>query len=165
MTETHQAFMRTLDEMGFLDEAFVGSARPASYYYDADKYDLRRSPSARGEMDTPRPLHSRATVQDLRDVCNKVAARHPADVALVRVLGEVGFVCSFTIPGGLYQGTTNPSVANIEQEMIHELRAVAPAAIVDLLTADTVSGDGPTSRRLFFRFRLHDVHRGDLGGP
>ena len=94
--------------------------------------------------------------QSPQPVANKVAARNHARLDLVRVLGDIGFVCAFVIGGGFYLGTTQPSVSDIEQELTHEVRLVAPAAKVDLITQDETSGSGLTSRRLIFRFRLRD---------
>lgn len=153
------------DVQASLDEDLTGEGFTGRGYADANdlvdfsKYDMARSPSSRGELDNPRPAHVNATVQDMSNVCNKVAARHHASVSLVRVLDN-GFVSSLVIPGGLYQGTTSPSVSDVEQKMIQALREVAPAAVVDLITNDEITGSGPTSRRLIFRFRLRD----ELGG-
>jgi hypothetical protein len=139
-----------------LGEGFGRGYKRAEDLVDFSAYDMRASPSSRGEMDNPRPAHSVATVQDLRDVANKVAARHHARLELVRVLGDVGFLAGFVVGGGMFAGTTQPSVSDIEQELVRELRAVAPQAKVDLITQDEVSGSGPTARRLIFRFRLKD---------
>jgi hypothetical protein len=155
-----------LDALQTIVEGLGGRGyKDANDLVSLDNYDVRKSPSSRGEMDNPRPARSVASIQDLRDTVNKVAAKYGCRVDPVRFLGEVGFVVALVFPGGLYNGTTAPSVSAIEQEMVHELRLVAPGAICDLLTADEVSGSGPTSRRLIFRLRLQDVHRGDLGGP
>jgi hypothetical protein len=142
-----------------LGESFGRGYRRAEDLVDFSAYDMRKSPSSRGEMDNPRPAHSVATVKDMMDVANKVAARHQARLELIRVLGDEGFVCGFVVGGGMFVGTTQPSVSDVEQELVRELRAVAPAAKVDLITADEISGSGPTARRLVFRFRLGDRGR------
>jgi hypothetical protein len=152
---TAQGFMKTINRLG-LSEGFGRGYKSAKDLVDFSAYDTTKSPASRGELDNPRPAHTVATLQDLRDVAHKVAARHHARLDLVRVLGDVGFVCAFVIGGGLYLGTTQPSVSDIEQELTHELRLVAPAAKVDLITQDETSGTGLTSRRLIFRFRLRD---------
>ena len=139
-----------------LGEGFGRGYKRAEDLVDFSAYDMRKSPSSRGEMDNPRPAHATATVKDMQDVAHKVAARHHARLELVRVLGDEGFVCGLVVGGGMYAGTTQPSGSAIEQELVRELRMVAPQAKVDLLTQDEVSGSGPTSRRLIFRFRLKD---------
>jgi hypothetical protein len=130
-------------------------------------FDPRKSPASRGELDSPRPKHTMASVQDLRNVCNHVAAKYSARVELVRNLGDdVGFVAALTLQPGLYLGTAQPSVSAVEAELVRELRLTAPAALVDLISQDEIANpSGPSSRRGIFRFRLHDLHRDDLGGP
>jgi hypothetical protein len=146
---TAQGFLRA-------NEGFGRGYTRAEDLVDFSAYDMTKSPASRGELDNPRPAHTVATVQDLRNVAHKVAAHHHARLDLVRVLGDIGFVCAFVIGGGFHLGTTQPSVSDIEQELTHEVRLVAPGAKVDLITQDEVSGSGPTSRRLIFRFRLRD---------
>jgi hypothetical protein len=138
-----------------LGEQFGRGYKRAEDLVDFSPYDMSKSPASRGELDNPRAKRSTATVQDMSNVVNHVAHKYGARVELVRSLGDNGFVCALVIQGGLYQGMTNPSVSHVEQELVHELRNVAPAAIVDLMTTDEVpTVAGPTARRLIFRFRL-----------
>ena len=147
-----------------LGEGFAAQTRDAKFYYDADKYNMQTSAPI---YDNPRPKHTNASVQDLRNCCNMIAAKYSARVELVRNLGDdVGFVAGLVLQPGLYLGQTAPSIGALEAELVAAVRNVSPVAIVDLITADEVpQTSGPNARRGIFRFRLRDLHRGDLGGP
>ena len=153
-----QAHLKNAQAGHNLHEGFGrGITDPETLYRSADYNMQLRAPV----YDSPRPKHTTATVQDLRNVCNHVAARHSARVDLVRDLPGVGFVAALVLQGGAYQGTSTPSISSIAAEMTQELRNVAPAAIVDLLTSDEVpSASGPSARRLIFRFRLSETEKG-----
>ena len=155
MAQKHLQKAKTVQPMG---EAFVTRGYVnANDLVDFSKYDMNKSPESRGELDEPRPKHSTATVQDLANVANHVAAKYGARVELVRSLGENGFVCALVLQAGQYIGTASPSVSAIAAELVAELRNVAPAAVVDLISQDEIAnGLGPSSRRGIFRFRLRN---------
>jgi hypothetical protein len=125
-------------------------------------------PQDKVSYDVPRQKHSQsATVSDLQRVANEVFAKHQCAVTLVRVLENNGFVVSVILPPGNYGGTTFPSVPALEADLIKAVREEIPHAIVDLLDQGAIVGDSPGQfrSRVYFRFRLRDLHRGDLGGP
>ena len=71
------------------------------------------------------------------------------------------------LPPGNYGGAAFPSVPALEAELIKAVREEIPYAVVDLLDQSAVVGDAPGQyrARAYFRLRLRDLHRGDLGGP
>jgi hypothetical protein len=155
------AHLKNAQKAGGLHEGFGRGYKRAEDLVDFSAYDIRKSPASRGELDSPRPKHTTATVQDLRNTVNFVAASHGARVELVRSLGDNGFCCALILQPGAYPGTTQPSISSIEQEIVSALQKVAPAAICELLTSDEIpNASGPSARRLIFRLRLRDHDRG-----
>jgi hypothetical protein len=125
-------------------------------------------PQDKVSYDVPRQKHGQsATVEDLQRISNEVFARNQCAVTLVRVLETNGFVVSVLLPPGNYGGTATPSVPALEAELIKAVREEIPYAVVDLLDQGAVVGSSPGQyrSRAYFRFRLRDLHRGDLGGP
>jgi hypothetical protein len=159
MTETAQDFMKTIIAEGF----GVRTMDPEVLYRSRD-YDMQ----TKQNYDAPRQKHGQsATVEDLQRISNAVFAKNQCVVTLVRVLETNGFVVSVILPPGNYGGTATPSVPALEAELIKAVREEIPYAVVDLLDQGAVVGDAPGQyrSRAYFRLRLRDLHRGDLGGP
>lgn len=159
MTETAQDFIETILAEGF----GVRTMDPEVLYRSRD-YDMQR----KQDYDVPRQKHGQsATVADLQRVANGVFAKHQCAVTLVRVLENNGFVVSVILPPGNYGGTALPSVPALEADLIKAVREEIPYAVVDLLDQGAVVGTSPGQyrARAYFRLRLRDLHRGDLGGP
>jgi hypothetical protein len=157
MIETAQDFMKALDESGFGRQTMD----PAALYAPFD-------PRVKVSYDVRHQKHGQsATVADLQRVANEVFAKHQAAVTLVRVLENNGFVVSVILPPGNYGGTAFPSVPALQADLIKAVREEIPYAVVDLLDQGAIVGNAPGQyrSRAYFRFRLRDLHRGDLGGP
>jgi hypothetical protein len=153
MTETAQDFMTILGE-GF----GLRTMDPEALYKPFQPQD-------KVSYDVPRQKHGQsATVEDLQRISNGIFAKHQCAVTLVRVLESIGFVL---LPPGNYGGTARPSVPTLEADLIKAVREEVPYAVVDLLDQGAVVGSSPGQyrSRAYLRFRLRDLHRGDLGGP
>jgi hypothetical protein len=147
-----------------LDEAFgLRTMDPENLYRSSD-YDMSRKQN----YDVRHQRHGQsATVADMQRIANEVFAKHRCGVTLIRVLQNNGFVVAAVLTGGNYQGTAFPSVPALEADLIKAVRDEIPHAIVDLIDQGDIVGDSPGQyrKRAYFRFRLNDLHRGDLGGP
>jgi hypothetical protein len=147
-----------------VDEGFgLRTMDPENLYRSSD-YDMSRKQN----YDVRHQRHGQsATVADMQRIANEVFAKHRVGVTLIRVLQNNGFVVAVVLTPGNYQGAAFPSVPALEADLIKAVRDEIPHAVVDLLDQGDIVGDSPGQyrKRAYFRFRLNDLHRGDLGGP